>query len=440
MARTDRQRQIHDQKRALVDRYIADGLVRETGDDDSNVFYVPNQLVVADRVAAAVEPHLERYGGRRAWGAVRLSPRGPREDRPSAGAATTQPPPVYDLDPAHGVDIVDLATTLADQHDGGVALNHLVTGLQRHLGWPDGDPEPASRRLPTLPSPAPHDGTGVSVAIVDTGWPSRMPPHLDWFRSGCDHAAAPGEVDAWNRPVHHVDELDDDRDGYLDVEAGHGLFVAGIIRRIAPSARLVFLKALNSDGVGTEVGVARAIHWAVARDVDVINLSLGFYTLRDGTPAGVAAAVAAARKQGIAVVAAAGNDAVDDRTYPAALPDVVGVGALDRDHAGRADFSNHGSWIDVYAPGQEVQSTFVRGREDPALTRDHDSDEFTGNTAVWSGTSFACAQVTGHLAAALGGVAPSAGPTSTGGRAEALIDAIAVAGDGTRHLVPAAAF
>ena len=440
MSRTDRRRMIHDQKRALVDRYLADGLLRESGDDDTNIFYVPNQLVVTDRVAPAVEPRLERYGARRSWGAVRLSPPGSRQERPAGHAGAAQPPPVYDLDPAHDVDLVDLATTLADQHGGGVALNHLVTGLQRHLGWPDGDPEPAPHPLPKLPSPAPHRGAGVAVAVIDTGWPSRMPPHLDWFRSGCTHEPAAGEVDAWDRPVHHIDQLDDDRDGYLDAEAGHGLFVAGLIRRLAPSAELVFLKALNSDGVGTEVGVARAIRWAVAAASTSSTSRSASTRCANATPDGVAAAVGEAREQGIAVVAAAGNDDIDDPAYPAALPGVVGVGALDVEGAVRADFSNHGAWVDVYAPGQEVQSTFVRGREDPALTRDHDRDDFTTNTAVWSGTSFACAQVTGYLAGALSGARPASGATSSSARAEALVGALEAAGDGSRHLVPHPAF
>ena len=76
--------------------------------------------------------------------------------------------------------------------------------------------------------------------------------------------------------------------------------MAGLIRRIAPRRpELVFLKALNSDGVGTELGVARAIRAATARKVDLINLSLGFYTLLDATPSGVEAAVADARRAGI---------------------------------------------------------------------------------------------------------------------------------------------
>ena len=53
---------------------------------------------------------------------------------------------------------------------------------------------------------------------------------------------------------------------------------------------------------------------------------------------------------------------------------MIGVGALGPDGTVDADFSNHGPWVNVFAPGQEVQSTFVRGREDPAPTDDHDAD------------------------------------------------------------------
>ncbi len=174
--------------------------------------------------------------------------------------------------------------------------------------------------------------------------------------------------------------------------------------------------------------------------MDVINLSLGFYTLHNATPAGVAAAVAEARAKGIAVVGAAGNDDVEDQTYPAALPGVIGVGALDAQGTQKADFSNHGDWVNVYAPGQDVQSTFVRGKEDPALTEDHRSDVFTSNTALWSGTSFACAAVSGYLAAALSRPGIAAGPTDPSARSEALIEALDTLDDGTRRVVPVPAF
>jgi hypothetical protein len=439
VTRKSRRQNLADRKRALLDRYIADGQLVEVGAHDEMVFYVPNQLIVAERVAPQVEPELDRLGATRSWGTARLTRHRPATRGAAARTRRGPLPTIYDLDPARGVDTAALAVELADQHDGGVELNHLVTGLQRHTGWPDGDPEPARKALPRMPVPPPGAGAGVTVAVIDTGWPSAMPPDMDWFDHGCDHSTGPGEVDDQGRPMEHLDRLDADRDGYLDLEAGHGLFVAGIIRRLAPSAELIFLKALNSDGIGTELGVARAIHWAVARQAQVINLSLGFYTLRNATPAGVAAAVAAARALGCVVVGAAGNDDLGDPTYPAALPGVIGVGALNTKRDGRADFSNHGDWVNVYAPGEEVQSTYVRGEEDPGQTFDRGSDRFESNTALWSGTSFACAHVSGYLAARLSEPATAGGRSTFVERAEAMVEEMP-AGLGARRLVARGAF
>ena len=438
MSPEERRQQVHAWKEQVLAHYLDDHQVEMFDADGDNVLFVPNQLIVTDAVASRVEGRLERYGARRGVGTLRLA-------RPGVGG--THPPgtpsigdgrpTVFDLDPSHGVDAAELALELADENDGGVAPNHLVTGLQRRLGWPDGDPEPAPRPLPRLPSPTPSAGAGMTVAVIDTGWPSRMPDSLDWFESDCDHATANGEVDEAGRPLRHVDHLDDDHDGYLDVEAGHGLFVAGLIRRMAPSARLVFLKALNSDGVGTELGVARAIRYATARGVQLINLSLGFYTVRDASPSGVGAAVASAREAGIALVAAAGNDGLSSPSYPAAFPGVTGVGALNADGSDLADFSNRGDWINVHAPGERVQSTYVRGREDATLTKDGTADRFRTDTAEWSGTSFACAYVTGYLAGALAGEPPG---SDLGRRAEALIDALPAMTGASRRLDPQPAF
>jgi subtilisin family serine protease len=437
--------EVHDWKAGILARSLEERQLQVFDPDGDNAYFVPNQLLVAGDVGTPVRTRLNRYGARRASGTVRLGPLGGRAStaRPDSGGG---PAEVVELDPSHGVDVAELAVELGDGWPGVVAPNHLVTGLQRRMGWPDGDPEPAPSRLPALPEPLPSDGARISVAIIDTGWPSRPPRRLDWFERRCDHATAPGEVDEDGQPLRHIDPLDQDRDGYLDVEAGHGLFVAGIVRRMAPRATLVFLKALNSDGVGTELGVARAIRYATARGVDLINLSLGFYTVRDATPAGVEAAVTAARAAGIAVVAAAGNDGLDSPTYPASFPGVTAVGALAADGTARAGFSNHGDWVEVYAPGEKVQSAFVRGREDPDLTEDTGSDVFRSNTALWSGTSFACGYVSGHLAAVLSRARPASGvPAVAASKVERAAEAIEslprMAGSATSHrLDPQPAF
>jgi hypothetical protein len=447
MRAEDHRQQVHRWKQEVLGHYLEDRLVQAFDPDGESAFVVADQLLVAEGAERSVRSRLEQLGARRAHGTFRLS-------RPGVQTRATGAPPsgagssglaVVDLDPAHGVNVGELAAELAQRQPGAVAPNHLVTGLQRRMGWPDGDPEPAPAALPPLPSPVPEGGAGVTVAIIDTGWPSRLPPDLDWFRDGTDHSTRPGEVDETGRPLRHLDHLDDDRDGYLDVEAGHGLFVAGLVRRMAPQARLVFLKALNSDGVGTELGVARAIRSAISRNVDLINLSLGFYTVLDATPAGVEAAVADALDAGIVVVAAAGNDGVSSPAYPAYFPGVTGVGALGTDGSSVADFSNHGPWVNVFAPGEQVQSAFVRGREDAATTDDGTADRFRSNTALWSGTSFACASVSGYLAGVLAQLPDGATPAERVERAGAAIDELpalagAAAAPANRVLTPAPKF
>ena len=76
------------------------------------------------------------------------------------------------------------------------------------------------------------------------------------------------------------------------------------------------------------------------------------------------------------------------------------MGALTADGTERAPFSNHGSWVDAWAPGQDVLSSFVTfdGPEDERPGADIDPDCFTG-FATWSGTSFAAPQVAAAVAA-----------------------------------------
>ncbi len=281
----------------MLAHYLRDQQLQVFDPDGDNAFFVPNQLLVAGEVARPVRTRLDATApdGHRG----RSDCRGPaRRDVPMPGdperpapasrarsststPAATWTSPSWPSSSMSNIRARSPPTTSSPGSSGG-------------WGGPTATPSPRPTRFPPCPNPLPGDGGGITVAVIDTGWPSRLPRSIDWFERGCDHSTAPGEVDEAGRALRHIDPLDRDRDGYLDVEAGHALFVAGLVRRMAPRARLVFLKALNSDGVGTELGVARAIRYAVARGVDIINLSLGFYTVRNRTPAGVEAAVAAA--------------------------------------------------------------------------------------------------------------------------------------------------
>ncbi len=100
-------------------------------------------------------------------------------------------------------------------------------------------------------------------------------------------------------------------------------------------------------------------------------------------------------QKGVVCVAPAGNNYTRRPTWPAAYPGVISVGALTADGKQRARFSNHGGWVDVYAPGQDLINAFGSGSYTYQFqpgTRD-----FTG-LAKWSGTSFSAPIVTGLIA------------------------------------------
>ncbi len=87
----------------------------------------------------------------------------------------------------------------------------------------------------------------------------------------------------------------------------------------------------------------------------VINLSLVEESGGGGSKT-LPAAIAEARKQGVVIVAAAGNDSAGTVSYPAAYPGVISVGAsaIDGDRVHRATFSNFGDGLDLLAPGEDI--------------------------------------------------------------------------------------
>jgi hypothetical protein len=138
---------------------------------------------------------------------------------------------------------------------------------------------------------------------------------------------------------------------------GHGTMTASVIAArgnngtgIAGacwSCRILPVKVLGADGGGWDSDIAEGIIWAANQGADIINLSLGGPEDSEVLREAVAQAVA----QGALVIAAAGNDGVSSRFYPAAIESVLAVGA-----SGAADtrysWSNYGgSWVDVAAPG-----------------------------------------------------------------------------------------
>jgi serine protease len=142
---------------------------------------------------------------------------------------------------------------------------------------------------------------------------------------------------------------------------GHGTFVTGILAQstdngaglagLAYRARIMPVRVLDARGEGTATDIEKGIRFAIAKDVDVINLSLEFGTeVRASEIPGIIAAVRDANRAGIVLVAASGNEGERTIAYPARQTQVIAVGATTANKC-LADYSNGGTGLDLVAPG-----------------------------------------------------------------------------------------
>jgi subtilisin family serine protease len=252
-----------------------------------------------------------------------------------------------------------------------VELNHVLTGEPYYKGGPAAEPVPAAALYAVPPGPRP---ASAAVAVLDTGVTS--PPHALFAASLL--AMDPADVDV----------LDEDGNGVLDTEAGHGTFICGLVDRVAPGVGIEQQKVLDPSGFGDDLTIALGVAETTA---PVLNLSLGGYTRDDRPPHALARALRSIGADRV-VVAAAGNNGDDRRFWPAAFAGVIAVAAYDSADGTPATFSNHGPWVDVCAPGVDLHSCYVDGWRGP----DPAEPEFTG-WARWSGTSFAAPLVAAEI-------------------------------------------
>ena len=183
----------------------------------------------------------------------------------------------------------------------------------------------------------------------------------------------------------------------------HGTMVSGVAaasgnngKGIAGAnwnTKILPIQALDDDSYGDTYTVGKAIYYAINRNVDVINVSLG----SSADDPYVRQAVEAATAAGILVVASSGNDGCDCVAYPAHYPEVLAVGATDETNT-IAGFSSYGTSVDMVAPGTNFTV--------PSWSQSNPTARYV--TGV-SGTSFSSPLVAG-LAASLKSQQPAATP------------------------------
>lgn len=149
---------------------------------------------------------------------------------------------------------------------------------------------------------------------------------------------------------------------------GHGTHVAGIIANLTPdNVRFLILKVTNEKGESTALSMNLALDYAIANNVQVVNISMGFmgqeakyYTFLDES-------INNAYKKGIPVCVAAGNDDKGiygrkvENCYPACNSQAITVSSMDSNKQ-LAWYSCRGSVIDFTAPGSEVISAGINGK------------------------------------------------------------------------------
>jgi subtilisin family serine protease len=139
---------------------------------------------------------------------------------------------------------------------------------------------------------------------------------------------------------------------------GHGTMVAGLVHLVAPTARIMPLKAFRADGSSTLADILRAIYFAADNGARVINMS---FSLQDASDE-LMRAINYANSRGVICIASAGNGGTEAVVFPAGFRHVIGIGAADNTGA-RSLFSNYGrGLVRLLLPGEGLITSYPGGK------------------------------------------------------------------------------
>jgi Subtilase family len=243
----------------------------------------------------------------------------------------------------------------------------------------------------------PCDGAGVTVNVVDTGWIEEAAQRA-WLHG------VTGDVEVTLDPG----------TGEIKDYGGHGTFVTGCVRVIAPKATVYVDGSMTSGGAQYETELVAQLEEALLRgDPDRVVVFPFTTTTRDGGPlTGFDALYENVIRQkqidGMVIISSAGCDNTTAPSWPAAYKWVVSVGSLAPGaQPVKSDFSNHGPFVDVYVLGEDLVNAYATGtlvlKENHHHNHRHDGlageERVFDGMAEWSGTSFSTGLLAGMVAA-----------------------------------------
>ncbi|WP_052395040.1 S8 family serine peptidase [Kutzneria sp. 744] len=229
------------------------------------------------------------------------------------------------------------------------------------------------------------DGTGVKVAVLDTGIDTGHPDLAGRVVDAANFTSDPDTGDGFGHGTHVASIL-----------AGSGAASGGMYRGVADGVQLLNGKVLDSTGYGTESSVMAGMQWAVQAGARIVNMSLGAGAT-DGTDPLSSLVDSLTAQTGVLFVVAAGNDgAAMQVETPASAASALAVGAVDSSYH-IASFSSAGPRLqdaavkpEITAPGVGIIAARARGT---SLGNPVD-DRYT----KMSGTSMATPHVAGTAA------------------------------------------
>ena len=235
---------------------------------------------------------------------------------------------------------------------------------------------------PNLPldntyNPGTADGTGITAYVIDTG----VQITHDEFKNASGQSRA-----SWGINTSGDSE---DQDCH-----GHGTHVAGTVGGlqygVAKNVNIVAVKVLQCSGSGSTAGVVAGVEWAMnhAASNNISNKAVANMSLGGGFSSATNTAVRNLHNSGVLTAVAAGNDNADACNFsPASEPTVITVGSTTSTDS-RSSFSNHGSCLDIFAPGSSITAAWIGSNS---------------ATRTISGTSMASPHVAGGLAVTISG-------------------------------------